>query len=87
MLFRAPDSRQIWLAILLIDASHAPQENARETACLLIRQQLAEILHLLCGPPFLRGGRSLDMQPLRHYLRRIQFAPMSSPQKNYNEFR
>jgi hypothetical protein len=36
MLFRFPDSRHIWLAILLIDASQAPQENTRETACLLL---------------------------------------------------
>jgi hypothetical protein len=47
MLFRSPDSRQVWLAILLIDASQAPQENAGETACLVIRQLLAVILHLL----------------------------------------
>ncbi len=79
MVFRFLDSRQVKVAILLIDASQTPQENAGETACLHVRQRLAVILHLVCGPPFLRGGRNLDMQPLSHYLRRIQFAPMSSP--------
>jgi hypothetical protein len=79
MLFRYPSSGRTWFAILFIDASQVPQENTRETACLNVRQLLAVILHLLCVPPFLRGGWSLDMQPLPHYLRRIQFAPNSSP--------
>ncbi len=47
MVFRSPDSGQAWFAILLVDASQAPQENAGETACLDIRQQLAVVLHLL----------------------------------------
>ena len=36
ILFRFPGSGQTWFAILLDDASQAPQENARETACLLL---------------------------------------------------
>jgi hypothetical protein len=28
MFFRSPDSGQAWFAILLVDASQAPQENA-----------------------------------------------------------
>jgi len=47
MLFRSAGSRQAWFAILLIDASQAPQEIARETACLQFRQQLAVVLHLI----------------------------------------
>jgi hypothetical protein len=47
MLFRSAGSGRAWFAILLIDASQAPQENARETACLQVRQQLAVVLHLI----------------------------------------
>jgi len=47
MLFRSAGSGQAWFAILLIDASQAPQENAGETACLYFRQQLAVVLHLI----------------------------------------
>ena len=47
IVFRSPDSGQAWFAILLVDASQAPQENARETACLQIRQREVVLLHLL----------------------------------------
>ena len=47
MLFRSAGSGQAWVTILLIAASQAPQENARETACLHVRQRLAVVLHLL----------------------------------------
>jgi len=54
----------------------APQESAKETACLLVRQQQADFLHF-CFSTFLRGGWNLDMLPLPHYLRRYLFAPIS----------
>jgi len=41
MLFRSPNSGRIRIAILLNDASPAPQENTEETACLITRQQVA----------------------------------------------
>ena len=47
MFFRLPGSGRAWLAILLVDASQALQESARETACLLFRQQVAVVLHLV----------------------------------------
>ncbi len=71
-----PGPKQTKVAILLVDASQAPQENTQETACLHIRQQVALILHLI-WPAFLRGRRNLDVPPLSHYLRRTQFAPVS----------
>ncbi len=46
--FRLPGSGRAWFAILLVDASQALQEGARETACLQVRQQLEVVLHLLC---------------------------------------
>ena len=63
------------LAILLVGASHVPQEKTRETACLYVRQQQAEFLHLVLST-VLRGGWNLDMLPLPQYLRRILFAPI-----------
>jgi hypothetical protein len=52
MLIRSAGSGRTCFAILLIDASQAPQENARETACLIVRQRLAVVLHLV-GSTFL----------------------------------
>ncbi len=47
MLLRLPHSGRIWFAILLVGASQVPQENTRETAYLMLRQQHAVVLQLL----------------------------------------
>ena len=75
--FRLPDSGRARFAILLVDASQAPQESARETACLKIRQRLEVVLHLLCFHLFneVDGASTCDLS--LNCLRRIQFAPES----------
>ena len=52
ILFRLPGSVPTRLAILLSDAPRTPQELARETACLRIRQQVHKVPHLI-GSTFL----------------------------------
>jgi len=71
----SPGPGHSWFAILLVDASQVPQERTGETACLSIRQRLADFLHLVLST-VLRGGRNLGMLPLPHYLRRDLFAPI-----------
>ena len=74
---RLPGSGRARFAILLVDASQALQEGARETACLKIRQQLEVVLHLLCFHLFneVDGASTCDLS--LSCLRRIQFAPES----------
>jgi hypothetical protein len=55
MQLRSPGSGQSRFAILLVGVSEAPQESAKETACLLLRQQQADFLHF-CFPPFYEVG-------------------------------
>jgi hypothetical protein len=75
--FHSPGSGRTRFAILLVDASQALQEGARETACLKIRQQLEVVLHLLCFHLFneVDGASTCDLS--LNCLRRIQFAPES----------
>ncbi len=75
--FHSPGSGRTRFAILLVDASQALQEGARETACLKIRQRLEVVLHLLCFHLFneVDGASTCDLS--LNCLRRIQFAPES----------
>jgi len=74
-LLRSPGSGRARFAILRVGAPQALQEGARETACLLTRQQLAVVLHLVVFHLFNEVDGASTCYFSLNYLRRIQFAP------------